>query len=504
MFKKAIGLAVLLAMLMAIPAVSAANPEYPVLTQTFESTDDQGKWHSWGTPTGQASFTGGELKLTSTAPYSDFASYYGRQVCKDFTAEFEFRTPEGAENDAASFIYRADKDTNGYQIFFVRCPDTVPRYFIKFAERPYNELKSGMFFPDWTEPNLDYATDSVRVKVVVSGGVHQFYMARSGEAFGDTPIMSYDETTEGDGQIKYDRHGYMGFLQWHDGGERTVSTYYDNLTVTCNDEAEQAIPPEDPDTSEVVEGTVTQDFSAPLSDKWGFYRADANGGSIEIVDGMLRIVTKSVSVAGESAAYYKDKFQNGTIDVDVVLSLGNSASVVFRGQDYMRNGYQLIFDKYTGLSLCKRPYEVLATAAGFELEYDKVYHAKITVDGKHISAVVTWLDDEEVEQSVSLSFTDEADSYPDAGYVGFVNFTDPLCLTDAFYDNLVITKVVEEETSGDTSSETGGDSDSSDTSSDTSDSPPTKDSSAGVIFLLIFAAVSLSAVAAVRFKKAEG
>lgn len=479
-----------LAMALCVPVSAENPPEYPVVTKDFEDAASQAEWNRLGHPDGTVQVEGGELLLGSAAEFSEVAALYGQQKCQDFTAEFTFRFPEGDNNDAAMFTYRADTlAAEGYAVYFVHCPNPDRQYYIKFVSRPYQDIQAGFFFNANGE-GVDYATDSVQVKMVVSGATHTLYMALPGQEYGE-PVFSITEE-----EPRYNRSGFMGFMAWHDGGARDVTTAFDNLTITCHDEGEDPIDPEPEDPSEVVAGTVTEDFSAPLSDKWGFYRKDVGGNKVEVVDDLLLLTTMGGNVAGESAAYYKDKFQNGTIEADVILTLGNSTSIVFRGQDYMRSGYQLIFDRYAGLKLCKRPYEVLAVAEGVEVTLDVVYHAKITVDGNRIQAVVTYEGDAG-EETVTLTYTDEANSFPDAGYVGFVNYAGMANKTEAMLDNLVITKVVDGGGSTDTddTDNTGDTDDTDDTDpDDTPDNPNTGDAGLSVSILVVAAAAMGTAV----------
>ncbi len=415
----------------------AENPEYPAVTRDFASADQLAQWNRLGLPEGTMEIQDEQLLLGSATAFSEVAALYNQQMCQDFTAEFTFTFPEGVNNDAAMFFYRSDAlAAQGYAVYFVHCPDSDKQYYIKFVSRPYQDIQAGFFFNNDGE-GVEYATDAVQVKLVVSGATHTLYMTVPGKEYGE-PIFSITEE-----EPRYSNSGYMGFMMWHDAGTHQATVAFDNLTITCNDEGEAPLPTEPEDPSEVTAGTVTQDFSEPLSDNWGFYRGDVGGNSAQVVDDLLVLTTVGGNVAGESAAYYKDKFQNGTIEADVILSLGNSTSIVFRGRDYLRQGYQLVFDRYAGLSLCKRPYEVLATAADFEVAYDVVYHAKITVEGSRIQAAVTYTDDNNETRTVTLDYTDEANSYPDAGYVGFVNYVGMANKTEAYLDNLTITKVVE-------------------------------------------------------------
>ena len=436
-------MALCLLAVLCIPVFGAENPEYPVSTKDFEDAAQLTQWNRLGHPDGTMEIRDGQLMLGSSAAFSEVAALYSQQKCQDFTAEFTFKFPEGANNDAAMFFYRSDSlAAQGYAVYFVHCPDSDKQYYIKFVSRPYQDIQAGFFFNNDGE-GVEYATDAVQVKVVVSGATHTLYMTVPGKEYGD-PIFSITEENP-----RYSNSGYMGFMMWHDGGTHPVTTAFDNLTITCNDEGEAPIAPEPEDPSTVTAGKVTEDFSAPLSDKWAFYRNNVGGNKAEVMDDLLVLTTVGGNVPGESAAYYKDKFLNGIIEADVILTLGNSTSIVFRGQDYMRNGYQLIFDRYAGLKLCKRPYEVLASATGFEVALDVVYHTKITVDGNKIQAVVTYEDDAGETQTVRLDYTDEANSYPEAGYVGFVNYAGMATKTEAFLDNLIITKVVEGSDPGD-------------------------------------------------------
>lgn len=430
---------------LSIPVLGAEHPEYPAKTMEFSSASDLSQWTRLGHPDGTMEIVDGALQLGSSVAFGEVAALYTGQKCRDFTAEFVYKFPKGGNNDAAMFTYRADTlAAQGYAVYFVHCPDADKQYYIKFTSRPYQDIQAGFFFNN-DGAGVAYATDSVKVKMVVSGATHTLYMTVPGKEYGE-PVFSITEETP-----RYDNSGYIGFMQWHDAGTHEVATAFDDLTITCDDEGEAPIPEVPADTTAVTAGKITQDFSSPLSDKWGFYRGDVGGNKAEVVDDLLLLTTVGGNVPGESAAYYKENFQNGTIEADVNLSTGNSTSIAFRGQDHLRKGYQLVFDRYTGLKLCKRPYEVLASATGFDVQLDVVYSTKITVEGNRIQVAVTYEDDAGETKTVNLDYTDEANSYPDAGYVGFINYAGMANKTEAMFDNLVITKIVEGQPVPDTS-----------------------------------------------------
>ena len=419
-------------------ALADITPEHPVFTEDFSDASSAGQWTHLGNPSGSIQINSGAMNLACSAAFSETVALYNQQKCKDFTVEFTYKFSAGTNNDAAMFLYRSDSNaSSGYAVYFVHCPDSDKQYYIKFTSRPYTVLQEGLFFNNGGA-GVEYNTQEVQVKMVVKGGVHTLYMTMPGQAYG-APVFTHTETT-----TTYDRSGFMGFMQWHDAGDsRNVSTMYDNFKITCEDEAEAVIPTEIPDTTPVTAGVISEDFSGSApSDKWGFYRKEVGGNSARLVDGLLELNTLGGNVPGESAAYYKENFQNGTIEADVILSQGSAASIVFRGTDYMRNGYQLILDRYSGLKLCARPYELLKEESGFKAEIDREYHVKITVDGNKITAVVSWTDDQDVAKTATLEYTDAANLYPDPGYVGFVNYVPMGGYTQAYFDNLVITKVV--------------------------------------------------------------
>lgn len=204
------------------------KPNGKPMSFDFAGSDLDG-WNRLGTPDATMSAVDGELRLSTSTPFSEIAALYTKETYYDFTAEFTYHFVEGGNNDGAMFIYRADDlAASGYAIYFVHCPDEHHQYYIKLTSRPYTELKAGMFYND-DGKGVAYDED-IQVKIVVSGGTHKLYVTKPGQSYGD-PVFTYTETNP-----KYEK-GRIGFMQWHDSGTHQVTTAFDDLKITVPSEA---------------------------------------------------------------------------------------------------------------------------------------------------------------------------------------------------------------------------------------------------------------------------
>ena len=194
--------------------------------------DPAAGWDRYGVADGTMNVTSDSVQLgSSTLNAETVAINTGAGRYSDFVAEFTYHFDEGAHNDAAMFLYRANEDgSTGYAVYFVHCPDTENQYWIKFTSRPYTYLDGGYFFNNGGA-GVAYDSD-VQVKVVVSGATHKLYMTVPGGDYGD-PIYTYTEET-----ALY-TEGYAGFAQWHADIEGTTTTTYSYYTITEGPDADE-------------------------------------------------------------------------------------------------------------------------------------------------------------------------------------------------------------------------------------------------------------------------
>ena len=210
----------LLSLFLAMTMVVLMTPSVSAATDTITGEG----WTQIGSPEGTVEVSDEVLKLSSNTTFSTVGAVNTQNSYGDFTAEFTYHFVAGGNNDAAVFLYRASTDAaTGYAVYFVNCGEGANQYYIKLASMPYTEMKAGMFFNNGGY-GVAYNSD-VQVKVVVSGATHSLYVTMPGEEYGE-PIYIYTEEAP-----RY-TEGYVGFMQWQDSVEHTVTTAFSNLSVT--------------------------------------------------------------------------------------------------------------------------------------------------------------------------------------------------------------------------------------------------------------------------------
>lgn len=114
----------------------------------------------------------------------------------------------------------------------------------------------------------------------------------------------------------------------------------------------------------------------------------------------------------DSIVYYKaQKFKDVTIEADVTLERGNAFGIIARMDD-VAQGYQIIFDQFDGIKLCKRPYYLFKS--GGMINTGSQYHVVFSVIGNTVKAQVTSPGTNE-----TLTLEVEDTTYTEAGYFGF-------------------------------------------------------------------------------------
>lgn len=142
---------------------------------------------------------------------------------------------------------------------------------------------------------------------------------------------------------------------------------------------------------------------------------DSNG-AWDIADvGGNKLLRGQIAKFNDSILYYKaKKFKDVTIEADVTLERGNAVGVIGR-MDTEARGYQVIFDQFDGIKLCKRPYYMFKS--GGMIDVGSEYHIVFSMIGSKIKAQIT---SKKTGETLSLEVEDE--TFTGAGYVGFSIF----------------------------------------------------------------------------------
>lgn len=142
---------------------------------------------------------------------------------------------------------------------------------------------------------------------------------------------------------------------------------------------------------------------------------DSNG-AWDIADvGGNKLLRGQIAKFNDSILYYKaKKFKDVTIEADITLERGNAVGVIGR-MDAEARGYQVIFDQFDGIKLCKRPYYMFKS--GGMIDVGSEYHIVFSMIGSKIKAQIT---SKKTGETLSLEVEDE--TFTGAGYVGFSIF----------------------------------------------------------------------------------
>ncbi len=147
---------------------------------------------------------------------------------------------------------------------------------------------------------------------------------------------------------------------------------------------------------------------------WAVQVADGSEGYWAVKEGVLEGGINAY--ADGYVTYIGGQFTDVAIECDVTLASGNAISLIARMQENNGGqGYQLFFDQWDGLKICKRPYEVLLNRGA--ISPATLYHVRFTVQGTTLTADIT-----DVAQELTFSITCEDATYTEAGYVGFCVF----------------------------------------------------------------------------------
>ncbi len=169
------------------------------------------------------------------------------------------------------------------------------------------------------------------------------------------------------------------------------------------------------------------DAEAINEEAWKIIVSEENGSYWKIDDGKLQ---GGINAYADGYLWYANEtYTDVAIECDVMLESGNAVSFIARMPESAGGeGYQLFFDQWDGLKICKRPYEVLLNRGA--LSVGVWYHVRFTVQGTTLTADIT-----DIAQDLSFSISCEDATYADAGYVG-------LCVfgmgTVAHIDNLAV------------------------------------------------------------------
>ncbi len=420
-------------------AVDPAPDNVPVgitYSNDFASTSTLNGWEKFGEVQGSMRVANGKLLLSSNVANSETAAVYKKSKYRNFTAEFTYHFEAGSENDAAMFLYGANADAStGYGVYFVHCPDDHNQYYIKLASRPYNEMKSGLFYND--DGNGVAYNEDIRVKIIVKDGAHRLYVAKPGEDFG-APIYVFTEET-----AKYPV-GYVGFMQWHDAGTRHVAVAFDDFSINNSTEIDYSLEEglEDDYEEPVFEvGTLLweSNFAAGSLEDAGlevFYSPEKSKAEWNLFDynGIPALHGQIAKFDDTIVRLSGRKYQNCTIEASVVLERGNAIGVIGRLQDDGR-GYSVILDQHDGVKLCERsPY--LAWKTGGVVEQGTEYHIVLSMSGNTIKAKIT---NTRTMESVIHEITNDA--VHGAGYIGFSVYgydNDAVSTASAIFKNVKV------------------------------------------------------------------
>ena len=158
------------------------------------------------------------------------------------------------------------------------------------------------------------------------------------------------------------------------------------------------------------------DFSSGTinATEWKTWNLDpSSNGAWDIADvGGNKMLRGQISKFNDTLAHYKaKKFKDVTVEADIVLERGNAIGMILRMDDSAQ-GYQLIFDQFDGIKLCRRPY--YAFKSGGTVDVGTKYHVLFSAIGDKIKAVIT---NSTTNETMSLEVTDT--TYTGSGYIGF-------------------------------------------------------------------------------------
>lgn len=142
---------------------------------------------------------------------------------------------------------------------------------------------------------------------------------------------------------------------------------------------------------------------------------DSNG-AWDIADvGGNKQLRGQIAKFNDSIIYYKtQKFKDVTVEADITLERGNAFGIIAR-MDAEAKGYQIIFDQFDGIKLCKRPYYMFKS--GGMVDTGTQYHVVFSVIGNKVKAQIT-----SKSTGETLTLDTEDDTYTEAGFVGFSVF----------------------------------------------------------------------------------
>lgn len=148
--------------------------------------------------------------------------------------------------------------------------------------------------------------------------------------------------------------------------------------------------------------------------EWKTWNLDPNSnGAWDIADvGGDKWLRGQIAKFNDAIAHYKaKKFKDVTVEADVILERGNALGIIIRMDDSAQ-GYQIIFDQYDGIKLCRRPYYVFKS--GGTIDVGTKYHIQFSAIGDKIKAVIT---NTATNEDLTLEVTDS--TYTSSGYVAF-------------------------------------------------------------------------------------
>lgn len=142
---------------------------------------------------------------------------------------------------------------------------------------------------------------------------------------------------------------------------------------------------------------------------------DSNG-AWDIADvGGNKQLRGQIAKFNDSIIYYKtQKFKDVTVEADITLERGNAFGIIAR-MDAEAKGYQIIFDQFDGIKLCKRPYYMFKS--GGMVDTGTQYHVVFSVIGSKVKAQIT-----SKSTGETLTLDTEDNTYTEAGFVGFSVF----------------------------------------------------------------------------------
>lgn len=205
-----------------------------------------------------------------------------------------------------------------------------------------------------------------------------------------------------------------------------------------------------------------------------------SNGAWDIADvGGNQQLRGQIAKFNDSIVYYKSaKYKDVTVEADVILERGNAIGIIGR-MDAEAKGYQIIFDQFDGLKLCKRPYYMFKS--GGMVDTGTRYHVVFSLIGNTVKASIT---NTATNETLTLDVQD--DTYTEAGFVGFSVYgfdTDGRSNAVGLFDNLKIYEGEVEVTSPPTedTQPSGGDDEPTDptTAPDGGDDTPGSDDTPG-------------------------